>query len=266
MSIQVISDLHLESPKCYHVYEVVPKAPYLALLGDIGNIGPHTAEYLAFLRLQLKSFKAVLLVPGNHEAYHSNWDDTLSTLRIFEDECRQDTSIGQFVLLGRTTIRLPGTNVVILGCSLFSYIPPDKHITMGIHVNDFSQITDWTTDNHNEMHAKDLNWLNDQVTELEKTDVSIMILTHWSPSRDPRAIDPKHMASLITSGFCTDLSREPCFVSGRVKVWAFGHTHYNCDFEVGRRGGVGPLRLVTNQAGYATDLAEGFDPGKTVVL
>ncbi|OAQ62047.1 Ser/Thr protein phosphatase superfamily [Pochonia chlamydosporia 170] len=247
MSIQVISDLHLESPKCYHVYEIVPKAPYLALLGDIGNIGPHTAEYLAFLRLQLKSFKAVLLVPGNHEAYHSNWDDTLSTLRTFEDECRQDTYIGEFALLDRTTLRLP-------------------HITMGIHVNDFSQITDWTTDNHNDMHAKDLNWLNDQVTELEKTDVSIMILTHWSPSRDPRAIDPKHMRSLITSGFCTDLSKEPCFVSGKVKVWAFGHTHYNCDFEVGRRGGVGLLRLVTNQAGYAADLAEGFDPGKTVVL
>ncbi|KAF2995302.1 hypothetical protein E8E14_003829 [Neopestalotiopsis sp. 37M] len=36
MSIQTISDLHLETPKAYDVHEIPAKAPYLALLGDIG--------------------------------------------------------------------------------------------------------------------------------------------------------------------------------------------------------------------------------------
>jgi hypothetical protein len=38
----------------------------------------------------------------------------------------------------------------------------------------------------------------------------------------------------------------------------------NCDFEVERDGGVGPLRIVTNQRGYYFAQAEGFDEKKTV--
>lgn len=54
------------------------------------------------------------------------------------------------------------------------------------------------------------------------------------------------------------------FRSGNVKVWAFGHTHYNCDFEVERGGEVGRLRIVANQRGYYFAQSEGFDVGKTV--
>ncbi|QPG94137.1 hypothetical protein C2857_004943 [Epichloe festucae Fl1] len=43
MDIQIFSDLHLESPKAYDLYNIPPKAPYLALalLGDIGNVVAH---------------------------------------------------------------------------------------------------------------------------------------------------------------------------------------------------------------------------------
>lgn len=84
MAVQILSDLHLEAPKGYDIFEIVPKVPYLALLGDIGNITTHKDECLAFLTLQLKHFRSVLFVPGNHEAYGSNWPDTLTTLRDFE--------------------------------------------------------------------------------------------------------------------------------------------------------------------------------------
>ncbi len=84
MAIQIISDLHLESPKAYDIFEIVPRAQYLALLGDIGNIVAHKDDCLAFLTRQLRQFKAVLFVPGNHEAYYSNWGDTLEVLRLFE--------------------------------------------------------------------------------------------------------------------------------------------------------------------------------------
>jgi hypothetical protein len=38
LPIQLLSDLHLEAPKGYDVFEVVPSAPYLALIGDIGCV------------------------------------------------------------------------------------------------------------------------------------------------------------------------------------------------------------------------------------
>ena len=41
MALQILSDLHLDAPKAYDVFKIVPKAPYLALLGDVGNVVPH---------------------------------------------------------------------------------------------------------------------------------------------------------------------------------------------------------------------------------
>ncbi|KAI9159112.1 Phenol 2-monooxygenase [Paramyrothecium foliicola] len=234
MSIQILSDLHLEQPKAYDVYEIVASAPYLALLGDIGLAEKHKTDLLDFLLQQLKQFKAVLFVPGNHEAYHSNWDDTIHILRDFEQRTRNDPAVGEFVLLDRATYPLPGTNTVILGCSLFSYILPDRHIDVGRSLNDFYQTTDWTTDNHNESHARDVGWLNDQVAELEQTDADIIIFSHWSPSEDSRAVDQRHKGKPINCAFATDMTQQLCFMSPRVKVWAFGHTHYNCDFEFDR--------------------------------
>lgn len=49
MAVQIISDLHLEAPKGYDIFDIVPTAPYLALLGDISNVVLHKDDYLAFL-------------------------------------------------------------------------------------------------------------------------------------------------------------------------------------------------------------------------
>ena len=266
MAVQILSDLHLEAPKAYDIIEIVPKAPYLALLGDVGNVASHKDDYLGFLTLQLIQFRAVLLVPGNHEAYHSNWADTLNILRAFEIDVRKDRSLGEFVLLDRAAFRLPGTNVAILGCSLFSLIPPESQMAVRLGLNDFFQTDDWDVGMHSEAHKRDLAWLNAQVADLERSDVKIMIFSHWSPSLDVRVIEPRHAGSPITSAFSTELSDETCFKSGNVKVWAFGHTHYNCDLIIERDGGAGQLRLLANQRGYYFAQAKGYNGEKTVEL
>jgi predicted phosphodiesterase len=261
MAVQVLSDLHLEAPKAYDVFEIVPKAPYLALLGDIGNIESHKDNCLGFLTRQLIQFRIVFFVPGNHEAYHSNWPTTLRILGTFEQDVRNNSALGEFIVLDRVAFRLPDCNTVVLGCSLFSSIPPDSHTAVSLGLNDFFYISDWDVDMHNESHKRDLAWLNTEVGNLEQSDVNIIIFSHWSPSKDVRAIDPRHVGSQITSAFLTDLSSEVCFKSGKVKIWAFGHTHYNCDFAV-ERNGVGSLRLLANQRGYYFAQAEGYSSEK----
>ena len=263
MAVQILSDLHLEAPKAYDIFEIVPQAPYLALLGDIGNTAAHKDDYLAFLTRQLKQFRAVLLVPGNHEAYGSNWAETLDILRAFEQHVRQDPSLGDFVLLDRAAFRLPDTNITILGCSLFSAVPAESEAAVGVNLNDFFEILDWDTGAHNEAHERDLAWLNAQVAAHEGCD--ILIFTHWSPSRDTRAVEPRHANSPITSAFSTELSGEECFKNERVRLWAFGHTHYNCEFTV-ERGTASPLKLLANQRGYYFAQAKGYDGEKTVLI
>jgi hypothetical protein len=264
MAVQILSDLHLEAPKAYDIFNIMPKAPYLALLGDIGNVALHKDDCLAFLTRQLNQFRAVLFIPGNHEAYYSNWPETLDILLTFERDVRNNATLGDFILLDRTVFRMPDTNIVILGCSLFSSISAENRMAVSFGLNDFFVINDWDVDSHNEAHKRDIAWLNTQVAELEQSDVHIMIFTHWSPSNDARAIDPRHATSSIASAFSTDLSKEKCFQSKKVKTWAFGHTHYNCDFIVERKEGAGSLRLLANQRGYYFAQADGYNEGKIV--
>ncbi|KAK0610818.1 calcineurin-like phosphoesterase [Immersiella caudata] len=269
MSIQIVSDLHLEVPMGYDIFTIPPRAPYLALLGDIGNVAKHKTDFLGFLRLQLRQFRAVLFVPGNHEAYGSTWQETQLILCDFESEVRADPSLGEFVLLDHATFRIPDISrkIVFLGCSLFSFVPPESERDVEIRLNDFSNIGGWSVEAHNAAHKRSLDWLNARVAELEQEeDVKMVILTHWSPSLDPRATEARHRGGPISSAFSTDLSGERCFRSGKVNVWAFGHTHYNVDFSVERDGGAGPLRLITNQRGYYFAQAKGFEVEKTIEL
>lgn len=265
-TIHILSDLHLEISTSYDLFKIKPEASILALLGDIGTVERQKTECLAFLTTQLKEFAAVLFVPGNHEAYHSSWSVTLAILREFEEQVRKEPSLGNFVLLDRTSYQIPNTDVVILGCSLFSLVPPERKMVVYQGLNDFYLTKGWDVDGHNEAHQRDLAWLNEAVAELEqRVDVDkIVILSHWSPSKDTRAIEPRHVGSSIASAFSTDLSREPCYRSDKVKACAFGHTHYNCDFLAETQLRRMPLRLVTNQRGYYFAQANGFEGGKTI--
>jgi hypothetical protein len=72
-----------------------------------------------------------------------------------------------------------------------------------------------------------------------------------------------HAGSKLSSGFASDLSREECWKSENVKAWAFGHTHWNCDFLDEQGNG---KMVLTDQRGYYFAQAAGFDGGKLVEL
>ncbi|RMY14527.1 hypothetical protein D0868_01415 [Hortaea werneckii] len=220
MALQIVSDLHLESPKAYDIFEIAPKAPYLALLGDIGTLSDsHKNDFLSFLRRQLQNFRIVFFIAGNHEAYGTTWLKAQAVLHELEQESSNSDSLGKFVFLNRRAYKLPDSD------------------------------------------------LNDQVASDTTANGNIMILTHWSPTTDLRSLDPKHLGkdNPIGCAFSTDLSGQMCFESEKVRVWAFGHTHYNCNFEI-ERGERAPLKVVTNQRGYYFAQAAGFDDEKVVDL
>ncbi len=263
--MQIMSDLHLEKPAAYDVFEIPPAAPHLALIGDIGHA--NDAGLYDFLRQQLTNFETVFFLLGNHEPYHSSWDYAKSKLREFQettdDERQANKGLGRFVFLDRTRFDL-SSKVTVLGCTLYSRIDPEQsdHVSFGL--NDFYHIKDWTVEDHTDAHATDLAWLNEQVSTLATTHPhrQIIILTHHSPTSDSRSVDPNHASSKISSGFMTDLSAETCWTNANVKLWAFGHTHFNCDFVDEKTG----KRLYANQRGYYFSQAGRFEPQKTVCM
>ncbi|KAK7974297.1 hypothetical protein PG989_016145 [Apiospora arundinis] len=257
VKIQIQSDLHLEAPKTYDIFEIVPKAPYLALLGDIGCISNAYEEYTQFLLAQLRNFKAVLLVLGNHEPYHSSWEEAKAAMAKFRDEDLEAArkqeggkQLGTFVLLDQTRFDIDDEedgSLTILGCTLFSKVPEQSRREVSFRLNDFNFIQDWEVEDHDRQHARELAWLNSEVKSLSAADPprKVAVLTHYCPTFDARAQDPAHKDSPIQSGFASDLSGEPCWTTPGVVLWAFGHTHYNCDY-IGQYG----KRIYANQRGY----------------
>ncbi|KAF7953602.1 uncharacterized protein EAE97_001001 [Botrytis byssoidea] len=111
---------------------------------------------------------------------------------------------------------------------------------------------------------EDLTWLNAQIEQITRDEPrrTIVVFTHFSPTMLSAANDPKKLedSNQVRSAFVTDLSDQICWTSSSVRLWAFGHTHYNCDFvEEGTE-----KRIVANQKGYKRSEVNTFDVAKVV--
>lgn len=260
-----MSDLHLETYPSYTHWDLPSTdAPYLALLGDIGHVGDD-ALY-DFLTRLLDRYWIVFFLMGNHEPYQCSMEAAKTKMRKFEQKMTRqarDRTTGKFVLLDQTRYDVDGT-LTILGCTLFSSIQEERASFIASRMVDFKDTPGWTVALHNKAHASDLQWLNSQVAQISTSEPQrqVVIFTHHSPTTTAQANDPRHNDSLASSAFVTDLSKEACWTSSCVKVWAFGHTHYNCDFfdEETRK------KVVTNQKGYWRIEKGNFKAANTYLL
>ncbi|KAK3349889.1 hypothetical protein B0T25DRAFT_624283 [Lasiosphaeria hispida] len=230
--IQIVSDLHLDSSRLWSTY-IPPKAPYLALLGDIGTATLRNRKPLADFLLHscLKKFKAVFYVCGNREAYGSSWSSVRSFFNSFKEEVDsrrlRGEALGEFVLLdqGRYDMDNGEGKVSILGCTLFTQVPPHARAVVQETLNDFKKVKNWTVAHHNAQHAVHLRWLNQQVRELEAAGRRVAIFTHHSPTRDDRAVPAVHRGTDLNTAYCGDLSSERCWK--RVYTNQKGYNHEN---------------------------------------
>ncbi|KAF2250014.1 hypothetical protein BU26DRAFT_400453, partial [Trematosphaeria pertusa] len=256
---QILSDIHLETPTLHPSYTFFSRSPTrfpllasnLLLLGDIGLVQHHALfSFLRYLLERTPNLR-IFYVPGNHEAYGMPMDAALSAMRTFEEHVRAEFG-ERFWFMDRQRVDVSPT-LTILGCALWSRIDERQSEACASALTDFHEtngIRDRTVQQHNADHARDLEWLNEQVGAISASEGyrKIIVLTHHSPTADPRANDPVHADSNVNSGFRTDLSKEACWTSLNVKLWAFGHTHFSCQYvdeEDGRK-----KLVVSNQKGY----------------
>lgn len=268
---QIMSDLHLETPEArpsYEDFEIQPQCNRLALLGDIGNVSDPRLSNL--LDRQLQQFEVVLYVLGNHEPYGMTVADAKASLRAFEADIEKrrqfpNSTIGQFLFMDRKRYEW-SEHIVVLGCTLFSCIRPRQENSVARFVSDFSNIDDWTIECHNAAHQEDLQWLNAEVSLSMRTEParSIVILTHHSPTVLEAANDPRHLRddAQVHSAFATDLSGQVCWAYSQVRLWSFGHTHFNCDLVDPQTG----KTIVANQKGYRKAELLSFDSTKVVTI
>lgn len=247
--IQVLSDLHLEVGPQYLSYTFPKTAPLLLLGGDIGRLADYDG-YLKFLEAQVCRYKKVFLVLGNHEFYGLDHKDGLKTAQLLQAE---PTLADKLVLLHRARWDDPDSALTILGCTLWSAIPNEAHSIVQSRVKDFERISKWGVERHNEVHAHEVAWLQDQVAQVPPHKRQLLVATHHAPSIHGTS-RPEHTENPWTCAFATNLADQEGWDS--VRVWVFGHTHYSTDFTCNG------IRLVANQRGYVLPGAAPGDDDK----
>ncbi|KAF1846890.1 uncharacterized protein K460DRAFT_329666 [Cucurbitaria berberidis CBS 394.84] len=252
LHFDILSDLHLETPLVrprYTSFNLDARGNSILLLGDIGLVKDE--GLFVFLRRSLEQTRGlqIIYILGNHEAYQITLESAVQKLRAFENEAKSEYG-GRFKFLFRDRYDLD-EKVTILGCTLWSAIQPHQSTEVLSRLTDFNEergIRGWSLRRSVEEHDKDLKWLNTQVLSIQNgaPHRQIIIATHHCPTTDPRAANPAHRDSSVGSAFISDLSKETCWVSPAVKLWAFGHTHYSCNFRDEETGKL----VVSNQQGY----------------
>jgi predicted phosphodiesterase len=223
LKVQVLSDLHLE----FHsdegerfLMELDPEGvDVLVVAGDLCTRSIHK-EALPFLAMR---YPHVVFVLGNHDYYGCTFLQVHSNLEAI---CAEHENLHW---LHNEAVEIEGQR--FLGTPLwFRHDPLNAVYAAGL--NDFRQILDFRTWVYPENH-KALAFLESNVREGD------FVVTHHLPSFQSNA---RYRGSQLTRFFVCDV--ESLIVQERPAVWAHGHTHETCNYELYE------TRVVCNPFGY----------------
>ena len=251
LEMQIVSDLHIEYFQKYEDIPkdlIIPKAPILALVGDIGIA--FTDKLKKFIHFQAQQFENVLYIAGNHEFFqddHKQIKSVQEQLTWLKDMCNEKDNI-HFLEQGALEIN----GVLILGTTLWSNIPDSSLITAECAMSDYFNFytldpKDMTTKikvkpfHTRVWHQYSVRWLKRELENAESNNTPVVVLTHHTPFIQG-ASDPIYNNSILTSCFSSDLNELLRYK--HLQYWASGHTHFNFDTKIFG------THVISNQRGF----------------
>lgn len=245
VKIRVLSDLHLEFQD-WNPPDA--SADIVVLAGDIHS-GTRGVEWA---RRQFPVMP-IIYVPGNHEFYGRDIQETVSDLRKAGRRFGVDVLHGRGILVG---------GVRFLGATLWTDFAlhgadgPSLHRAMSdakYGMSDFSIIRNgvhglFRPEHARAMHLEQTRWIRERLAD--DFPGPTILVSHHLPH--PRSIHRKYWGSALNPGFASDLSH---LMGPPVAAWIHGHTHESCNYvEQG-------TRILCNPRGYGPfDLNAAFDP------
>src|SRR5882762_2018654 len=135
----------------------------------------------------------------------------MTRMNAFIDQMRKkrtpdNKNYGEFILLDRTRYDI-SDDLTILGCTLWSHIPPAASEVLFRKLNDFRRIREWSVEAHNSAHSTDAEWLDHECAKIkaEEPGRRVVIFTHHAPAVQGTSA-PEHQSSPMNSGFATDMT------------------------------------------------------------
>lgn len=270
-ALQFISDIHLEYYNEMSFGKILrPKAPYLALAGDIGK--PKTKLFADFFKYCSNNWKHIFYVAGNHEYYGNKFamvEDEIVQQESFDDiQTAISSVVGQFNNVHFFTEENPSVylkedNVAIVGQTLWTHIQPSKMKLVQkcmndysyISVNDQTKIRALSPLDINTMHLRQKAILTKQLAFWQQSNVPVCVITHHMPSFE--LICEQYRQSPINCCFASDCDE---LIQHPVRAWVYGHTH-NVASKI-----LNGVALAVNAMGYPKEHIAGFDTEAVIVI
>lgn len=232
MKLYILSDIHLE----FSMFEpFTTDADVVVLAGDIGK----KSNGIIWAREKFPD-KEIIYVPGNHEFYGAQREDTLVLMRIAAEQCKVH-------LLDNDEVVING--VRFLGSTLWTDFllfgedsKNDAMYTGKVFLNDFRLIYEgimlFTPMLSTKLHEQSLAWLTEKLdTPFEGKTV---LVTHHLPS--VLSVVERFKDSALSACFASNLDH----LFGKMNMWIHGHTHDNLDYVANG------TRVICNPRGYVT--------------
>jgi hypothetical protein len=283
---QYVSDLHLDlQPSVIDMTNFLEHAipvsgRNLILAGDVAQL--NWSGWPILLNYCTKKWKNIFYVPGNHEYYESSLYTGHMILKRFEQQ------YPNFLVLQNRCIHMDEKdNIVvnnesgsteakqifkIVGCTLWSDIPPEAEDQCFKSLNDFASIKNFSLRMYQTLHKQDKAWLEQQISGFQSNsdqktsgpdpqhDAShelsrLIVITHHAPLMN-QVSHPKYekVNRTVNHAFCSDLSSLVEMMPEN-SYWVFGHTHHRNRFKHKH------VNIVTNALGYRGErFTSSFEP------
>lgn len=256
LSIQFVSDLHLEFPEnrafiANHPLEV--SGEILLVAGDSAYLDhpdsrQDTYSHYSFWDWASNNYKQVIVCLGNHDFY-GYYD--LATMP--DGYCKQiRTNVHAYY---NAVVHLGDTDIIV--STLWSHINPNDAYITERNVSDFYRIMykghRLNAENFNQEHERCLQFVKKAVAESRaKTKI---VLTHHVPTQLCTA--DEFRGSAINGAFSVELG--DYIAESGIDFWIYGHSHRNIDAQIGN------TKILSNQLGYVSHgehRSNGFNPEK----
>jgi len=241
MDIQIVSDLHLEFISDKPKFSIVkPTAKIIALLGDICCCvsDKDFDTFKRFILEILPLYEVIIFVPGNHEYYYAATKKSPATLLHTIPHVNKKISkwftqtSPKLHLLANSSMSITraSTTYVIIGATLWTHIPPDKHKVISNSMNDYSYIyegaaTKITPATISKLHSKCFNYIKKCLLMASEKKYRTIVLTHHKPY-----LNTTHNSNSIDIAYEVDCSS----LFSMVNLWAYGHTHISDSKKMGK--------------------------------
>ena len=236
LDIQIVSDLHLEFWGGKTKFNFVkPSAPILALLGDSCCCGSDDDFdiFKRFISEIIDSYKHIIIVSGNHEYYFnppskSIKPDVSNTIDGVDNKlkefCKSSPKL-HYLNNGVLKMIVGKKSYMIIGSTLWSWIPEDQRVRIQTSMNDYRYIyvVDKDTKKIRNINATDISnmfvrnvrYIKSQLAKVENS--RVILFVHHKPyvssDYNPKSYDPAYMS---------DLSK---VIKKPITFVAYGHTH-----------------------------------------